>query len=81
MYAEKVDDRPKQTVVSPKLICPWPAESFKYYPKFDLGVAAEWMGLDSVPQSQNKVTEFGSSEIFLGFEADFLEILYRYVGV
>jgi len=76
MYSEKVDDRPKQTVVPPNLIRPWPAESFKYYPKFDLGVAAEWVGLDSVQQRQNSDTEFGSSKIFLGFEGDFLKILH-----
>jgi len=73
MYTKKVDKRPKQTVVSPGLIHPWPVESFKYYPKFNLGVAVEWMGLDSIPQRQNSDTKSGSRELFLGFEADFIE--------
>ena len=33
----------KDAVVSPSLICPWPGEKFRYYPKFDLGIGAEWM--------------------------------------
>ena len=34
----------EERVVSPSLIRPWPDEKFKYYPKFDLGIGAEWMG-------------------------------------
>ena len=43
---------------------------FKYYPKFDLGIGAEWMGTaDNTDVGVNGIT----SLLNFGFELDFLE--------
>ena len=61
----------EERVVSPSLIRPWPDEKFKYYPKFDLGIGAEWMGTsmgtaDNIDVGVDDMT----SLLDFGFEVD-----------
>ena len=61
-------------MVSPSLIRPWSGEKFGYYPKFNLGIGAEWMmgTAESVDTSVDKDADM-TSLLDCGFELDFLE--------
>ena len=65
--AEKWPEK-EDRVVSPSLLRPWSGEKFKYYPKFDLGIRAEWMGTaDNTDVGVDDMT----SLLDFGFEVNF----------
>jgi len=57
------------------LIRPWLGEKFRYYPKFDLGIGAEWMmgTAESVDTCSVDKEADMTSLLDCGFELDFLE--------